>query len=122
MQHRDNAKEDIAPIEPANFTFGGEEAHSPKATNTNKGKPKKERFYGPIVIGAAMLSGLIGVFWGLPQVVEKPPLRSLQISSPQLITSRKMLPKHLLIQMPKLCNNAGKSRKFCRIFSPSRKN
>ncbi|WP_020411897.1 tetratricopeptide repeat protein [Microbulbifer sp. SSSA007] len=82
MQHRDNAKEDIAPIEPANFTFGGEEAHSPKATNTNKGKPKKERFYGPIVIGAAMLSGLIGVFWGLPQVVEKPPLRSLQISSP----------------------------------------
>ncbi|BBM00625.1 lipopolysaccharide assembly protein LapB [Microbulbifer sp. GL-2] len=77
MQHRDNAKEDIAPIEPAEFTFGGEEAHSPKATNNRTNKPKKEKSYGPIIIGTVMLSGLVGVFWGLPQMVEKPQIRSV---------------------------------------------
>ncbi|MFA0811202.1 tetratricopeptide repeat protein [Microbulbifer epialgicus] len=78
MQHRNNAKEDISPIKPAEFTFGGEEARTSKSTGAISGKTRKEKPFGAVMVGLAMLSGLIGVFWGLPQMVDKPLIHSAQ--------------------------------------------
>ncbi|WP_444934874.1 hypothetical protein [Microbulbifer sp. JTAC008] len=76
MQHRDNSKEDTVHIEPAEFTFGGEESSkSPKSTTANAIHQREQRSYWPAVLGVIMVSALVGVFWGLPQVV-KPPKRS----------------------------------------------
>ncbi|WP_226644569.1 tetratricopeptide repeat protein [Microbulbifer variabilis] len=75
MQHRNNAKEDSTPIEPAEFSFGGEEARVTKNTSHQADILGKENSYWPFVLGAIMLSGLVGVFWGLPQVVHTPKLQ-----------------------------------------------
>ncbi|WP_444899084.1 tetratricopeptide repeat protein [Microbulbifer sp. VAAC004] len=76
MQHRNNTKEDSTPIEPAEFSFGGEEARIPKKTSPKTDKPERENSYWPFLLGAVMLSGLVGVFWGLPQVVQAPKLQT----------------------------------------------
>ncbi|AWF79935.1 hypothetical protein BTJ40_03380 [Microbulbifer sp. A4B17] len=76
MQHRDNSKEDTVHIEPAEFTFGGEDSsRSPKQATASALAQDKRNSYWPAFLGVFMLIALVGVFWGLPQVVE-PPKRS----------------------------------------------
>ncbi|MCO1333218.1 hypothetical protein MO867_02585 [Microbulbifer sp. OS29] len=73
MQHRDNSKEDIVPIEPAEFTFGGEESSQRKNTTTPGSFYQSEnKPYWPALLGVIMLSALVGVFWVLPKMVESP--------------------------------------------------
>ncbi|WP_299580201.1 hypothetical protein [uncultured Microbulbifer sp.] len=76
MQHRNNAKEDSTPIEPAEFSFGGEGARTPTRTVQHAEKRNKDSSYWPLILGTIMFSGLVGVFWGLPQIVETPKLQS----------------------------------------------
>ncbi|GAA5524183.1 hypothetical protein Maes01_00737 [Microbulbifer aestuariivivens] len=74
MQHRDQSPDDKGAIRPADFSFGGAEQPQRPAHRKTAG-PKTEhsdRDYRPLAIGTALVFGLIGVFWLLPQVVEKP--------------------------------------------------
>ncbi|WKD49211.1 hypothetical protein [Microbulbifer spongiae] len=75
MQPRNNSKEDSAPIEPAEFTFGGERAHRPENPIESVDNNQRRRTHWPTAIGVVLLCALVGVFWGLPRVVDKPQLR-----------------------------------------------
>ncbi|WP_323846915.1 hypothetical protein [Microbulbifer magnicolonia] len=74
MQHRDQSPEDITPIQPADFSFGGERTQQQKSQAAPSAKPKSSgnSKYQAAAIGSLLLLGVIGVFWLLPQVVEKP--------------------------------------------------
>ncbi|SEA37077.1 tetratricopeptide repeat protein [Microbulbifer marinus] len=74
MQHRDHSSEDSTAIQPADFSFGTESpqqqasAASATAAIDKSSNPRLQA----IVIGVLLLFGIVGVFWLLPQVVEKP--------------------------------------------------
>ncbi|MFS1524801.1 hypothetical protein ACL7TT_11915 [Microbulbifer sp. 2304DJ12-6] len=74
MQPREHSKEDLAPIEPAEFTFGGEKAHKPDNSVERVDKYPRGKSYWPISIGIVLVCALVGVFWGLPRVIDKPQL------------------------------------------------
>ncbi|WP_444929669.1 hypothetical protein ACJJIF_18030 [Microbulbifer sp. SSSA002] len=73
MQHCNNSKEDTVHIEPAEFTFGGEEgSKSANKANASSVQRDERKSYWPAFLAVIMLSALVGVFWGLPQIVEAP--------------------------------------------------
>ncbi|WGL18133.1 hypothetical protein PVT68_07505 [Microbulbifer bruguierae] len=80
MQHRDSSSEDQKFIQPADFSFGGD-AHSPAAGSASySGNRESTRQPGkllPLIIGTGLIAGLVGVFWGLPQVIEKPDIQTV---------------------------------------------
>lgn len=78
MQHRDPSSDDNATIQPADFSFGRDGAGE---TKTQKSKPgaaapaagESDNTRWPVIAaGALLLAGVVGVFWLLPQAVEKP--------------------------------------------------
>ncbi|MFC6980809.1 hypothetical protein ACFQH7_19600 [Microbulbifer taiwanensis] len=84
MQHRDQSREDASPIQPADFSFGSENPQRQSA----KGSPAKHsaksgRSRAPAAaVGGLLLVGVVGVFWLLPQLVEKPQPRLPTVSGP----------------------------------------
>ncbi|MGL6160124.1 hypothetical protein [Microbulbifer sp.] len=77
MQHRDPSPEDNGFIQPAEFTFGGEqpaqaEFQQARTRAAAAQKDPRSRQILPVAVGAGLLLALVGVFWGLPQLVEKP--------------------------------------------------
>ncbi|WP_066962349.1 hypothetical protein [Microbulbifer sp. Q7] len=76
MQHRDPSPEDQSIIQPADFSFGGtangEQPGDPAAAHTADKKPSGSGKLAPVILGGGMLAALVGVFWVLPQMVEKP--------------------------------------------------
>ena len=74
MQHRDPSSEDNNFIRPADFSFGrepsGENAAKPSATPSTRapGSPRLRT----LLLGAVLFIGFVGVFFVLPQMVEKP--------------------------------------------------
>lgn len=82
MQHRDPSSEDQNVIQPADFSFGGASNTRPDnkpensyAGTSNTASSKREKLIQGSV-AAVLLAALVGVFWVLPQVVEKPRLTS----------------------------------------------
>lgn len=77
MQHRDSSTENDSTIQPAEFSFGagsdkaGGGAGTEKGAAAPTGKRKKSQIPA-IATGTLLLLGAVGVFWVLPQVVEKP--------------------------------------------------
>ncbi|WP_226704852.1 hypothetical protein [Microbulbifer elongatus] len=76
MQHRDPSSEDESVIQPADFSFGGSPTGDTAAQgeqNRQPGrKPERKTKLLPILMGGGMVAALIGVFWILPQMIEKP--------------------------------------------------
>ncbi|WP_299598534.1 hypothetical protein [uncultured Microbulbifer sp.] len=85
MQHRDPSSEDQSVIQPADFSFGG----SPEGDTPNKkGSGKRAQTQSeknsklvPVLLGGGMVAALVGVFWVLPQMVEKPVVATVAKSS-----------------------------------------
>lgn len=74
MQHRDPSSEDSTTIQPAEFRFGRDEQgpQTPRTAPASRtGNPKSPQLRAA-AIGLLLLFGLVGVFWLLPQMVEKP--------------------------------------------------
>ncbi|KUJ82612.1 hypothetical protein AWR36_012570 [Microbulbifer flavimaris] len=74
MQHRDQNPDDKGVIRPADFSFGGSETAESTAQPKNSTTKSKDssRDFRPVLIGSVLAFGLVGVFWLLPQAVEKP--------------------------------------------------
>ena len=76
MQHRDPSSEDQPFIQPADFSFGGDSSTGEDVKpGPQPGTADKKSGSGklvPVLLGSGMLAALVGVFWILPQVVEKP--------------------------------------------------
>lgn len=93
MQHRDPSSEDNEFIQPAEFTFGREQAAQAKPPQPRRGAtdPRNQQRLA-VAVGAALLLALVGVFWGLPQVVEKPrpQLPAAHTANPQTDTAKKI--------------------------------
>ncbi|WP_250459436.1 tetratricopeptide repeat protein [Microbulbifer litoralis] len=75
MQHRDPSSDDDA-IQPADFSFGRDSAaestqHQPAPRAAAQDSGDRSR-WPTIAIGALLFTGILGVFWLLPQMVEKP--------------------------------------------------
>lgn len=77
MQHRDSSSDDKNYIEPADFSFGGSTNASADGTSdsanpsVNVPGPKRQKFVqGAVALG--LVTAFVGVFWVLPQIVEKP--------------------------------------------------
>ncbi|MCW8126507.1 tetratricopeptide repeat protein [Microbulbifer halophilus] len=78
MQHRDPSSDDDTTIQPADFSFdrdgaGGNRPQKPGPAAKTPGAGKGDRAqWRPLALGGLLLAGLVGVFWLLPQAVEKP--------------------------------------------------
>ncbi|WP_237066693.1 tetratricopeptide repeat protein [Microbulbifer guangxiensis] len=74
MQHRDENPDDKGIISPADFSFGGsvtpEAKPGQKQDSTRAAPPGRD--YRALTIGSLLVLGLVGVFWVLPQAVDKP--------------------------------------------------
>lgn len=100
MQHRDtdprksipqeassesHSSEEASFIQPAEFSFGGETEADSRAGNKPGSRKTKASTQSskliPALLGSAMLAALIGVFWVLPQMVEKPVVATI-VSTP----------------------------------------
>ncbi|QIL91564.1 hypothetical protein GNX18_18590 [Microbulbifer sp. SH-1] len=95
MQYRDPSSDDESFIQPADFSFGGE----PKTDNLGQAKSQQTGSDGttgahaakkltPWLLGGAMIAALVGVFWVLPQVVEKPAVASVATTVPAAATQK----------------------------------
>ena len=76
MQHRDPSSEDESVIRPADFSFGGaptgDSGAPPEQRASSHRKPERNTRLVPVLVGGSMVLALVGVFWVLPQMVEKP--------------------------------------------------
>jgi len=74
MQHRDPPSEDSAAIQPAEFSFGRDQegARTARPTSTARTGKSKTPPFRTALVGVLLFFGAVGVFWLLPQVVEKP--------------------------------------------------
>ncbi|SDJ70879.1 tetratricopeptide repeat protein [Microbulbifer yueqingensis] len=82
MHHRDRDSENHSYIEPADFSFGRESEGSPEGASgakpnrdTATSTPIRRQQLSAFLVGALLLSGVVAVFWLLPQTVEKPPVK-----------------------------------------------
>ncbi|WP_105101868.1 tetratricopeptide repeat protein [Microbulbifer pacificus] len=79
MQYRDPSSDDESFIQPADLSFGGtsqaDSAGSAATSDPSRHRTTLRRATAKLVpwlLGGTMISALVGVFWVLPQVVEKP--------------------------------------------------
>ncbi|MCX2832420.1 tetratricopeptide repeat protein [Microbulbifer thermotolerans] len=76
MQHRDPSSQDSSAIQPAEFRFPSDERPQMAQTSPRAGSKTPHPQFPVAITGALLLSGLVGVFWFLPRIVEKPTPRS----------------------------------------------
>ncbi|MCA0894070.1 tetratricopeptide repeat protein [Microbulbifer agarilyticus] len=102
MRHRDSNSEDPSYIQPAEFSFGGaEDGNAPQgsAGSTDKKNPQRNLRKNtgkliPLLVGGGMLTGLVAVFWLLPQMVDTP--------EPPVITATSQTPATAQAAQPKI--------------------
>lgn len=79
MQHRDQSPEDNGYIEPADFRFGADSPQPDDGAATREvpqgENPPRRGNLPAILVGSALVIGVIGVFWILPQTVERPEVK-----------------------------------------------
>ncbi|MBB5212891.1 tetratricopeptide repeat protein [Microbulbifer hydrolyticus] len=85
MQHRESSSKEQTVIQPADFSFGGAPSGGNPDGKHSGSQPdqklKRDSKLLPILLGSGMLAALVGVFWVLPQMVEKPVVPQITKSS-----------------------------------------
>lgn len=99
MQYRDPSSDDESFIQPADFSFGGtpRNDNTGNATEVRQGKAtnitaRTSAKLIPWLLGGGVITALVGVFWVLPQVVEKPAIKPVVASGPATV-EKKAVPK-----------------------------
>lgn len=84
MQHRDDNPDDKGIISPADFSFGNTATPepSPKLKHSTTKTDGGARDYRAVAVGSLLVLGVVGVFWLLPQAVEKKPTKSPVAATP----------------------------------------